>query len=117
MKKLLVILSVIIVVSCKNMDHYEIIGTVKNIPDNTIISLFEISDNVGNMIATDTIIDGKFNFSGTLTQRPTEMNLLITDRLNFAGSCDLWADYTKIKVTGSDKFLSSWKVSDRKSVV
>ena len=63
MKKLLVILSVIIVVSCKNMDHYEIIGTVKNIPDNTIISLFEISDNVGNMIATDTIIDGKFNWS------------------------------------------------------
>jgi peroxiredoxin len=110
MKTFLVILAVLALISCKKMDHYEIIGTVKNIPDNTVISLFAITENIGNLIATDTIIDGKFNFSGTLTERPTKMNLLITDRLNFAGSCDLWADYTKIKVTGSDKFLSSWMV-------
>jgi peroxiredoxin len=111
MKKLLVLLSVMIMISCKNIDHYEIIGTVENIPDNTVICLFEISDNVGSMIGTDTIINGNFNFSGTLIERPAKMNLLIKDRLNFAGSCDLWADYTKIKITGSDKFLSSWKVS------
>lgn len=98
-------------VSCKNMDHYEITGTVENIPDNTVINLFEISDNVGSLRGTDTIVNGNFNFMGKLTERPSKMSLMITDRKNFGGSCDFWADNTKIKIKGADKFLSSWKVS------
>lgn len=39
------------------------------------------------------------------------MNLMIMDRLHFAGSCTFWADYTKIKITGTDKYLSVWEVS------
>lgn len=111
MKKLLLLLTVMILASCKNMDHYEIIGTLENIPDSTVISLFMVSDNVGSLITSDTIINGNFNFIGTLTERPTKMNLIIMDRLKFTGTCDLWTDYTKIKIIGSDNFLSSWKVS------
>lgn len=111
MKKLLLLMTIMIMASCKNMDHYEITGTLENIPDNTVISLFMVSDNVGSLIASDTILDGNFNFTGTLTERPTKMNLIIMDRLKFSGTCDLWADYTKIRITGSDNFLSSWKVS------
>ena len=111
MKRLLVFILVILLISCKRMDHYEISGTVQNISDSTIISLFEISDNVGSIVATDTIINGKFRFTGTLSNIPTKMNLLIMDRRNFAGSCEFWVDHTKIKITGSDKFLSTWIAS------
>ena len=96
--------------ACKTMDHFEIIGTIKNIPDSTIINLFEFSEDVGTLIARDTIIDGKFSFKGNLTDRPIRMNLMIADRLNFSGSCEMWVDNTKIKISGSGKFLSTWKV-------
>jgi peroxiredoxin len=115
MKFFLILFSVILLVSCKQMDHYEINGIVHNIPDSTIISLFEISDNVGSIVATDTIINGMFRFSGTLSSRPTKMNLMILDRLHFAGSCEFWADYTKIKITGTDKYLSTWNISSNLS--
>jgi len=111
MKKVLILISVVLLVSCKKMDHYEIVGIVRNIPDNTIISLFEISDNVGSIVATDTIINGEFSFVGTLSSRPTKMNLMILDRLHFAGSCTFWADHVKIKITGTDRYLSTWNVS------
>jgi peroxiredoxin len=97
------------------MDHYEIYGIVQNIPDSTVISLFEISDNVGSIVTTDTIINGKFRFSGTLSSLPTKMNLMIFDRLHFSGSCEFWADYTKIRITGTDKYLSTWIVSSNLS--
>lgn len=113
MKNFLILFSVIILASCNKMDHYEIIGTIKNVPDNTIINLFEISDNVGSLVASDTIINGQFNFRGTLSNRPSQMNLLAADRLNFAGSCDIWVDYTKVKISGSGNFLSTWNVSSK----
>jgi peroxiredoxin len=115
MRTVLILFSVILLVSCKRTDHYEIKGMVQNIPDNTIISLFEISDNVGSLIATDTIINGKFGFSGTLTIKQTKMSLMIMNRLNFAGSCEFWVGYTKIKITGSNKYLSTWNVSSNLS--
>ena len=115
MKKLLILFTVILMISCKKMDHYEIIGIVQNIPDSTIISLFEISDNVGYLVASDTIINGKYRFTGTLSNKPTKMNLLIMDRLHFAGSCEFWVDHTKIKITGIDKFLSTWNVTSNLS--
>lgn len=98
-------------ISCRKTDHYEIEGIVANIPDGITISLFEISDDIGSLLATDTINNGKFSFSGTLETKPTKMNLMIMDRLHFAGSCTFWADYTKIKITGTDKYLSVWEVS------
>jgi hypothetical protein len=110
MKKLAVIFVLILMGACKKMDHYEIIGTIKNIPDSTIINLFEISEDVGILISRDTIIDGKFSFKGNLTDRPIRMNLMIADRLNFSGSCEMWVDNRKIKISGSGKFLSTWKV-------
>jgi peroxiredoxin len=115
MKKLLILFIVILMISCKKMDHYEIIGTVQNMPDSTILSLFEISENVGSLVATDTIINSKFRFTGTLSNKPTRMNLLIMDRLHFAGSCEFWVDHTKIKITGTDKFLSTWNVTSNLS--
>jgi len=115
MKKILILFSVILLVSCRKMDHYEINGIIQNIPDSTIISLFEISDNVGSIVATDTIINGKFRFSGTISSKPIKMSLMILDRLHFAGSCEFWADYTKIKITGHSKYLSTWNVSSNLS--
>jgi thiol-disulfide isomerase/thioredoxin len=111
MKKYLILFAVIVLVSCKKMDHYEITGNIQDVPDNTIISLFQMYDNVGRVVATDTIINGKFNFTGTLSDKPTRMNLLIQDRNNFSGSCQFWSDYTKIRISGSGNFLSTWDVS------
>jgi len=110
MKKLAVIFVIILMGACKTIDHYEVIGTIKNIPDSTIINLFEVSEDVGNLISKDTIINGKFSFKGNLTDKPIRMNLMIADRLNFSGSCEMWVDKTKINISGSGKFLSAWNV-------
>ncbi len=111
MKKLLILFAVINLVSCKKMDHYEITGNIQNVTDNTLISLLQMYDNVGKLIETDTIFNGKFSFSGILLEKPTKMHLIIQDRKNYAGSCMFWADYTKIKITGSGNFLSTWDAS------
>jgi peroxiredoxin len=111
MKKSLILITVIILVSCKKMDHYVITGNIQNVPDSTLISLFQLFDNVGKLVETDTIFNGKFSFSGTLSERPSKMHLLIQDRNSYAGYCQFWVDYTKIKINGSSNFLSTWDVS------
>jgi len=95
------------------MDHYEIIGNVNNVPDSTILMLAKVTYNSGTIIQTDTVIDGKFSFYGTLPNGPTEMTIMARDMQHFSAYTSLWVDHHKIKVTGSNNYLSTWKVKSK----
>lgn len=95
------------------MDHYEITGNVNNITDSTIIMLATKTNDLGKIIQTDTIIKGKFSFIGKLNDGPTEMTIMAKDMQHFSAYTRLWVDHSKIKVTGSHVYLSTWKVRSK----
>ncbi|MDY0201364.1 MAG: TlpA disulfide reductase family protein [Tenuifilaceae bacterium] len=114
MKRILLIFTVVAFISChKQGEKYLIIGNVKEVPDSTIIDLYIQYDDMGKKISSDTIINGQFEFSDTLENRPSKMSLRMRDWNNYFGSCDLWVDHETIKVTGQGKYLSSWIVDSK----
>jgi peroxiredoxin len=114
MRKVALIFGILILLlSCKKMDHYEINGNVYNVPDSTILMLGKVIYNTGTLIQTDTIINGKFSFNGTLADGPTEMTIMARDMQHFSAYTSLWVDHLKIKVSGSNNYLSTWKVRSK----
>ncbi len=103
----------ILLLSCRKMDHYEIIGEVSNVPDSTILILGKVTYNVGTLIQTDTIINGQFKFIGTLDTVPVEMTLMAKDMMHFSGYTKFWVDHSKIKITGSNNYLATWNVKSK----
>lgn len=107
-----ILLMLTVLASCqKQRESYLITGNLKNIPDSTVIDLYEMSEDIGSRIDSDTILNGSFNFSGTLEERPKKMMLHMRNWNNYFGSCDLWVDYENIEITGESPYLSSWIVS------
>jgi peroxiredoxin len=114
MRKIVLFFGILILIlSCKKMDHYEIAGKVYNVPDSIILILGKVTYNVGTMIQTDTIISGRFRFSGTLTDGPTEMTIMAKDMQHFSGYIKIWVDHCKITITGSNNYLSTWNVRSK----
>jgi peroxiredoxin len=105
----LLILS-LIVCSCREQHEYHIIGNLKGIPDGTVIQLAIQYENVASMIGTDTILRGKFSFSGSIGNKILRMSLHLEDREHYSGACAFWVGNTDIKVSGNSKYLSQWKV-------
>jgi thiol-disulfide isomerase/thioredoxin len=101
----------LLIISCQKQNKYHIIGKLQDIPDSTIIDLFVQYENVGSRIASDTIINGEFSFSDTIGNEILHMSLMMRDRKQFYGSCDIWVGKSDIKVSGKRKYLSEWTAS------
>jgi thiol-disulfide isomerase/thioredoxin len=101
----------LLIISCQKQNEYHIIGKLQDIPDSTIIDLFVQYENVGSRIASDTIINGVFSFSDTIGNDILQMSLMMRDRKQFYGSCDIWVGKSDIKVSGKGKYLSEWRAS------
>jgi peroxiredoxin len=100
----------LIVCSCQEHHDYHIIGNLKGIPDGTVIQLAIQYENVGSLIATDTVKNGKFSFSDTIGDKILHMSLHVEDREHYSGACDFWIGNSVITVLGTSKYLSQWKV-------
>lgn len=110
-KQFLIILISLFLISCaKQRETYLIKGKIVNIPDSSVIELYEFHDDFGKLIGEDTIINGKFEFRGISERNPSKMDLTFKDKRNYYGSCDLWVVNEIIQVTGNNKFPSSWNV-------
>ncbi|PXY01087.1 hypothetical protein DF185_10570 [Marinifilum breve] len=111
MKQILLIAFVALLMSCQHQrDTYLITGNLTNIPDSSIINLYIDYGDMGKRIATDTVINGYFEFSDSLVKQPSKMNLRMKDWQNFYGQCDLWVEHEKITVNGDGKYLATWQV-------
>ncbi len=97
--------------SCQERNDYKIIGNVKGIPDSAVVDLYIDYADIGERIASDTVIEGKFNFTDTVGDEIQQMRLFMRDMQNYPGSCNLWVGKGDIHVTGESNFLASWKVN------
>lgn len=110
-QKLQLFILCLFMLSCQEHNEYHIVGRLENIPDSTIIDLFRQYENVGSRIASDTIFNGVFSFSDSIGDEILQMSLMLRDRKQYYGSCDIWVSKSDIKVTGKGKYLSEWRAS------
>ena len=111
MKYINLIIFCFILSSCHERNSYKITGNVQGIPDSTIIDLWVQDGNLGTRVSSDTILNGKFNFSDSIGSEVLNMDLRMRDWKKYHGFCTLWVGRSDIEVKGSGKYLSAWKVS------
>ncbi len=72
-------------VSSVSSDKFLIIGQLTNVPDSTGICLFRENGQLLELVFQDTIFNGTFAFSDTISQ--TKKFLLISDNKGFPSIC------------------------------
>lgn len=92
-------------------NEYLIEGTLANLPDGIVLSLF-INDGIMlKRVATDTLLNGRFSFSDTVSE--IRKVLIMSDERGFPGTwLDVWVapgEYTYIK--GQNKLIKTWEVA------
>ncbi|WP_316814582.1 TlpA disulfide reductase family protein [Pedobacter nyackensis] len=91
-------------------NNYTINGKLSNVKDGEIINLMENSGNIFVTIASDTVKNGKFNFSGKIKES-TEL-ALIGNSADFPSKwLSLWVGpKSAIQISGNNYFLNTWNV-------
>lgn len=114
MKKIL-LLALLFLTACTHQpkDYYEIFGEVENVKDSTIITLFRRMGNLGQGIASDTIIDGKFYFKikpDSLVKDALYLACFRSSEFPSMGAM-LWASAGDVvKVMGKNTLIFTWNV-------
>jgi len=114
MKKIL-LLALLFLTACtyQPKDYYEIFGEVENVKDSTIITLFRRLGNVGQGLASDTIIDGRFYFKikpDSLVKDALSLSCFRSSEFPSMGAM-LWASAGDVvKVSGKNTLIYTWKV-------
>lgn len=122
-KLFLALAAAVLLVACeKNIKHTadpticEIKGSLNNVPDGTLLMLFNFKDYRGSMIAMDSVQDGSFYFKVTPETTETERYMLAGVRNeNFSPlGLHFWAaagDFVHIK--GDNNLILTWQVDAR----
>ena len=112
-----------LMVACENTIKHtadsticEIKGSLNNVPDGTLLMLFNFKDYQGRMIAMDSVQDGSFYFKVTPETTETERYMLACVRnKNFSPlGLHIWAtagDFVHIK--GDNSLILTWQVDAR----
>jgi len=110
LKIVIALVSFLQILTVNAQKNYSIEGFITGIKDSTLISLGRNDGNLISTIATDTVIGGKFRFSGKIDH--AEAFMILGRGPGFPSMwLDVWvAPNTTVKISGSDKFLKTWKV-------
>lgn len=93
--------------------EYTIEGKVEGVKDGTLISLFLLDGNVGSTVALDSIQNGTFFFKRNAGESGMDkLSLMCTRNDDFPSmSLEIYAiPNAKIKVTGTNTLIHTWKV-------
>lgn len=90
--------------------RFTITGQVSTLPDGIVIGLYQSDGQLIVPIVLDTVADGKFIFSDTISS--TKPLMLLSSEPDFPSHwLDVWvAPGSQITVTGEDKLLPLWRV-------
>ncbi|MFI3267129.1 MAG: TlpA disulfide reductase family protein [Rikenellaceae bacterium] len=96
-----------------NNGEYLIKGKLENIPDSTVFIIMNIIGDKKTVVAQDTVINGEFMFSDTITDGLRLLNLRTNYKTEgFASAMlNIWVtpgSYTEI--TGSDRLFKTWDI-------
>ena len=94
--------------------EYLIEGLVRNIPDSTVINLFKNGGRMMSLVASDTVIGGRFEFRDTISGGPARFGLVSFSKGFPNLPLPVWVKPgEKVKVTGEDNLLLTWMVKSR----
>lgn len=106
-------------VSCDAPQGEKIVieGHLANVPDSMILHLTEWDGNIGERVATDTVVDGKFRFeleSEIKGVHPVNIN---NYNIGLSTADFLWIEPgAKVKITGDGLDYSAWKIKSNVDV-
>lgn len=104
-------------VSASEEETIVIEGELTNVPDSIVLSLTEWDGNVGDCVATDTVINGKFLFEIKTDIKEVHPTSINCDAFGFSTSDFLWIEPgTKVKITGNGLDYSAWKIKSNVAV-
>lgn len=91
-------------------NEYFIYGKLMNVPDSVVISLCKSDGNIIKLLSNDTLINGEFSFSDTVSG--TQKLMLISKNKGFPGTwLNVWIAPGKyIEISGQDKLLKTWTI-------
>ena len=91
--------------------EYLIEGIVRNIPDSTVINLMKSDGRVMTVVATDTVINGRFEFRDTISGGPSQLGIFSFSKGFPNLILPVWVGSgERITVTGDDNLLLTWNV-------
>ena len=104
-------------VSASEEETIMIEGKLTNVPDSIVLSLTEWDGNVGDCVATDTVINGKFQFEIKTDIKEVHPTSINCDAFGFSTSDFLWIEPgAKVKITGDGLDYSAWKIKSNVAV-
>jgi len=104
-------------VSASEEETIVIEGKLANVPDSIVLSLTEWDGNVGDCVATDTVINGKFQFEIKTDIKEVHPTCINCDAFGFSTSNFLWIEPgAKVKITGNGLDYSAWKIKSNVAV-
>ena len=114
-----VLLAVVLVMMCHctsdrkatvPANEYLIQGELANLSDSIVIGLYVDEGNIFNLVARDTLLNGKFSFRDTVSV--TKKMLIMSDNKGCPGTwLEVWiAPGEYIEIKGEDKLLKTWEV-------
>ena len=110
--RILLAVAVTMCVGCVNVpsNKFLIEGKLTNVPDSTVIGLYEIAGNLFVERQQDTLLNGKFSFSDTLSAK--KCLVIISRAEGFPNHwLDVWvAPGRSVEIIGQDKLLKTWSV-------
>ena len=91
-------------------NEYLIVGELAGMPDSTVISLYQDNDGLLEMLQSDTVMDGRFLFSDTLSV--ARNFFLMSNASGFSSAyLEVWVSPgERVHVTGHDKLINLWEV-------
>lgn len=95
-------------------DRYLIEGKLKNVPDRTPIALYLFQNGTYMPITTDTLKQGRFSFSDTISRESKQFFLSPLGKGFSNVSLEVWAVRgQKTEVRGYDNLIGTWKVKSK----
>lgn len=82
-KQVLFILSLFLAINLHAENKFVIEGRVANVPDGLIVELLRNEDNVGMLVASDTLRNGKFRFEEETSGNGTDWMFLTARTENY----------------------------------
>ena len=113
MKKCSVFLFLLVTLAAVGQKEYRIEGKVRNAAGNTVVQLLVWAGNMGKVIGSDTLKDGRFSFRGKLEEVPLRMSVFVEGDSALYGNLSFWVGEPLTKIEGDEPCVALWKVKSK----
>lgn len=112
MKQVLFILSLFLAINIHAENKFVIEGNITNVPDGLIIELLRNEDNVGILVASDTLRNGKFRFEEKISGNCTDWMFLTARTENYNSMIlYLWVrPGSSVRISADNLLVYTWNV-------